>query len=237
MNKPGQHIAAKILQTAKQLKTHRGNRRFKLTFRWSAGHIGINGNEDADKEAKSAAEGESSDSQDLSPYLRKPLAHSLSAIRQKQNDNLKSKWAAGWAASPRYRRHRFQDMLTPSLQKYLKYVSNPELSRCNASRIFQLRVGHAPLNQYLFKFKRVKSVDSPCCPACRHPKETVEHFLIYCPKYAHERWPILNRNNGNVPKLSKLLTSTKMLLPLANFMEATGRFQINTEDAPVSNTT
>ena len=191
MTKPGQHIAAKILRAVKQLKARKGNSRFKLTFRWSAGHVGIIGNEDADKEAKSAVEGESSDKMDLPPYLHKPLRHSLSAIRQRHNDELKIKWAATWAASPRYQRLRFQDLLTPSSQKYLKYISIPEISRETASCIFQLRVGHAPLNQYLFKFKRV---DSPRCPACRHPKETAEHYLIYCPKYAHERWTILRQN-------------------------------------------
>jgi ribonuclease HI len=103
LTKPGQHIAAKILQAAKQLKKQQGNSRYKLTFRWSAGHIGIAGNEDTDKEAKSAAEGDSSDKQDLPPYLCKPLGRSLSAIRQKQYESLKQKWVAMWTASPRYR--------------------------------------------------------------------------------------------------------------------------------------
>jgi hypothetical protein len=55
MNKSGQHLAAAVLELEKYLKKHRGSRRFELTFRWSAGHAGIGGNEDADKEAKAAA--------------------------------------------------------------------------------------------------------------------------------------------------------------------------------------
>jgi ribonuclease HI len=104
LTKPGQHIVAKTLQMVKQLKKQRGNSRFGLTFRWSAGHIGIAGNEDADREAKTAAEGESSDKQDLPAYLHKPLGHSLSAIRQKQYENLKQKWTENWTTSPRYHR-------------------------------------------------------------------------------------------------------------------------------------
>ena len=222
MTKPGQHIAVKILQAVKQLKARKNNSRFKLTFRWSAGHVGIEGNEEADGEAKRAAEGESSDPRDLPPYLRKPLGHSISALRQAHNDKLKHKWAATWASSPRYRRFHFQDVLTPYSQKYLNCISDSGISREMASRIFQLRVGHTPLNFYLHKFKRV---DSPRCPACGHPKETVEHFLVYCPKYAHKRWPICNRFRGRIPKLSKLLTSPKLLLPLANFIKATQRFE------------
>jgi ribonuclease HI len=228
LTKPGQHIAAKILQLVKQLKQHRGNNRFGLTFRWLAGHLGFTGNEDADKEAKSAAEGKSSDKQDLLPYLCKPLGHSLSAIRQKHNDSIKHKWAVTWIASPRYCKLCFCDLLMPSSQKYLKHISNPGLSRVNASRVFQMRVGHMPLNYYLHKFKRV---DSPHCPACRHPSKTVEHFLLHCPKYMHEQWPIISQNHGSVPKLAKLLTSAKLLLPLATYMEATGRFQTALENA------
>jgi ribonuclease HI len=227
LTKLGQHITAKILQLVKQLKQHGGNNRFGLTFRWLAGHVGITGNKDADKEAKSTAEGKSSDKQDLPPYLHKPLGHSLSNICQKHNDSIKHKWAMMWIASPRYCKLCFCDLLMPSSQKYLKHISNPRLSRTNASRIFQMRVGHMPLNYYLHKFKRV---DSPCCLACRHPSETVEHFLLHCLKYAHKRWPIINQNRGSVPKLTKLLTSAKLLLPLATYMEATGRFQATSEN-------
>jgi hypothetical protein len=97
-----------------------------------------------------------------------------------------------------------------------------------------MRVGHVPLNYYLHKFKKV---DSLRCPTCRHPSETAEHFILYCPKYAHEQWPIINQNGGSVPKLAKVLTSTNMILPLATFMENTGRFQIVPENAVVSNAT
>ena len=79
-----------------------------------------------------------------------------------------------------------------------------------------------PLNYYLHKFKRV---DNPRCPACGHPEETVEHYLIQCPKYVHKRWPLRNRFRGGIPKLSKLLTNPKLLVPIANFIEATQQFK------------
>jgi hypothetical protein len=225
LNKSGQHIAAEVLKSAKQLNKNRGNSRFKLTFRWSAGHVGIKGNEAADKEAKEAADGVSSNSKDLPPYLRKQIKYSLSAIRQAHNEEHKKRWKLAWSKSPRYKCLRFKDTLTPSLQKFLAYISNQEISRKNASRVFQLRVGHSPLNQYLHRFKRV---DNSRCPACGHPKETVEHFLLHCPSYDHERWPIRNTLGGNLPKLARLLTSKKLLQPLANFIEATGRFELDT---------
>ena len=161
---------------------------------------------------------------ELPPSLRKGIGHSLSAIRQAQNTKLKSRWTAGWAKSPRFHRLRFKDVLTPHSQKYLKYISNGKVSRKTASTIFQLRVGHAPLNDYLHRFKKVESAQ---CPACGHPKETPEHYLLHCPSYDHECWPILNQSGGRRPTIANLLSSPKMLVPLANFMEATERFELD----------
>ena len=231
MTKPGQHIAAAIHKIVKQLQPKGCNGRLKLTFRWSAGHVGIEGNEKADEEAKKAAEGDSSDKADLPSYLCRPIKHSLSATRQVQYDLLKKKWAAMWSTSPRYRRARYLDTLTPASQKYMKFIGSSEMSREAASRLFQLRVGHVPLNQYLHRFKRV---DNPRCPACGHPNETVEHFIIQCPKYAHERWGLLRRAGSAHPKLTSILTSKKLLPSLINYVEATERFKYPTGPVAVS---
>jgi ribonuclease HI len=92
MNKSGQHLVANILQITKQLLEQKGNSRFSLTFRWTAGHIRIAGNKNADKQAKTAADGESSDKGDLPPCLHKKLGYSISAICQARNANLKHRW-------------------------------------------------------------------------------------------------------------------------------------------------
>ena len=53
---------------------------------------------------------------------------------------------------------------------------------------------------------------------------TPENYLLLCPSYDHEQWPILNQSKGRLPKFTKLLSSTKLLGLLANYMEATERF-------------
>ena len=179
MNKSGHHLAAQVFDLATKLKKQGRRGRFNLTFRWTTGHVGITGNEDTDREAKLAAEGKQSGKEELSPCLRKQCGYSLSAVRQAHNEKLKLCWVAQWAQSPRYHCLNLKDTLTPYSQKFLKYISCEGISRKSASRIFQLRVGHVPLNQYLYRFKQT---DSPCCLACRHPNETAEHFLLQCPK-------------------------------------------------------
>ena len=56
------------------------------------------------------------------------------------------------------------------------------------------------------------------------------------PSYTHERWPLLNGLKGSRPKLSRILASGKLLTPLANYIEATGRFELEINQTQVSNT-
>jgi hypothetical protein len=140
-------------------------------------------------------------------------------------------WTTKWLKSPRYQCIHFRDLLTLQSQKYLKLVSTEGISRKAASMIFQLWVGHAPLNQYLFCFKKV---NSPQCPACRHPKEMAEHFLLQCPKYDHERWPIIRRSMGKPPRFTKLLSCPELLGTLINYIEVTSCFNLSIDNIPVS---
>ncbi len=57
---PSHCIAMEIIHLAKLLNRQRGSKNYALTMRWTAGHIGINGNKLVDKEAKKAAKGMSS---------------------------------------------------------------------------------------------------------------------------------------------------------------------------------
>ena len=113
---------------------------------------------------------------------------------------------------------QYQDLLMPYLQKYLKYISQEGVSRCTASLIFQLKVGHTPINQYLHRFKKV---DSPQCPACGHHKEMTNHFILQCPKFEYECWPLLRLVKSRHPSLTRILMFPKLLMPLANYIEAT----------------
>ena len=88
MDKPGHYLAAEILDTTIRLRRSMG-KRYSLSIRWTAGHSGIEGNEQVDEEAKAAAEGKTSDAAQLPNILRKPLKGSRSAARQQLNGRVK----------------------------------------------------------------------------------------------------------------------------------------------------
>jgi hypothetical protein len=138
---PGHHLAAEVLRIAKHLRNRNGNANYSLTIRWTAGHVGIEGNEKADKEAKQAADGFSSDKKDLPRYVRNKIKQSVSALRQANNKENNEAWKKEWQASKRYKCFTTKDTAPPASQKYLSLTSDHRILRKMASLIFQLQVG------------------------------------------------------------------------------------------------
>ncbi|KZV92437.1 hypothetical protein EXIGLDRAFT_614394 [Exidia glandulosa HHB12029] len=90
------------------------------------------------------------------------------------------------------------------------------------SALIQLRIGHAPLNRHLH---RIQCADSPRCPSCGAPSESIRHYLQYCPSYADERWRMRLRLGRRAEKLSTLLYTSRGLDALASYNAKTGRFR------------
>jgi ribonuclease HI len=222
----GHNVAREILRQGNMLRKRTRSKKFSLTLRWTAGHVGIPGNELADKEAKRAAGGLSSEKSILPTYLRHELTINPSAIQRKRNTEIKQRWSNGWRNSKRGRSLTKIDKTSPSVQ-FLLSISNAEISRRSASLITQLYVGHAPLNEFLKRFKRA---DSARCPACGAGSETVRHFLLECPGYAHKRWILEKRLSRRHKALTmeNLLGDAEATIPLSNFIRASHRFPHNT---------
>ena len=131
------------------------------------------------------------------------------------------KWKNTWKNSLRGKRDHAIDNSSPS-RKFLELISNPKLPRQESSTISQLRITHIPLNSYLHRFKRV---DSPRCPACGEEQETIEHFLLHCPAYAHQWWALKKTLKAKPDiRIKTLLGSNKATLALKNYIITTHRF-------------
>ena len=173
-----------------------------------------------------AANGDTTQNEALPKCIRKKIKQSTSAVKQKHNKAINSIWKEEWNESPRFKRFRATDLISPSSKKYMTLISDHRISRHMASIIFQLRVSHAPLNKYLF---RIGKVDSAHCPACGTDEETVEHFMLRCPKYAHERWALFRHIRDNVPQLEEVLSNPKAIILTTNYIQATERFAAKTQ--------
>ncbi|KAL7635514.1 UNVERIFIED_CONTAM: hypothetical protein RMT77_014583 [Armadillidium vulgare] len=147
--------------------------RWLIHFLWVPSHIGILNNEIADAAAK--------------------LGHNLETICIFPLENREILTSAECALQQEIRREN-NDFLSlhPLGQFYLddNCISFPATNRRLETAMFRLRVGHTGLKAHLHKLKLAQS---PSCPHCAFPTETVEHFLIHCPQYMVARNLLFSR--------------------------------------------
>jgi ribonuclease HI len=137
-----------------------------VTIRWIPSHLEIEGNEEADRQAKQAAKGDTDTPLNRLPQeFRDRLPDSRSAIQQSINKATQKDAAHHLHKSPQWRKLRHVDPTMPSKRYRMMADSLPHKQ---ASLLIQLRTGHAPLNKHLF---HIKSADSPICPACEDAHE------------------------------------------------------------------
>lgn len=80
------------------------------------------------------------------------------------------------------------------------------------------RTGTLPLNEHLFK---IKKIESPLC-SCNKENENINHFINNCSKYSDIRSNILNNQYQD---LFILLNSNEEILNLMKFIKLTKRFK------------
>ncbi|KIN94669.1 hypothetical protein M404DRAFT_83027, partial [Pisolithus tinctorius Marx 270] len=220
--RPGHYLlthARSMIQNA--LNKERLTRR-SVTVRWIAGHMEIEGNELADREAKIAAKGTHSNSPtgNLPPTLKEQLPLSVSALKQAYNTKLKAIWNKTWKRSPRYSRLASIDPLLPG-NSFVKLTAS--LPKKQTSLLIQLRTGHVPLNSHLHRFKRS---DSPACTQCKgNYLENVHHYLFQCTRYNRERHVLQNALGRDATSKAFLLSNAKARPHLLKFIATTRRLQ------------
>jgi ribonuclease HI len=71
---PGQHLAVEFMKLTNQVATSNRKNKYSITVQWTAGHCSIKDNEEADKQAKRAAEGDSLAEKNLPKYISKMIS-------------------------------------------------------------------------------------------------------------------------------------------------------------------
>ena len=213
---PGKYIIDRFHKQIDALR--KSNRDIKVTIRWSPGHKGIQGNEEADKAAKEAAAGASSGRKSLPPFLRKALPLSKSALKQDFNKKLKVAAKRAWNES--HQAKRLKGVIEAADTKHFKKaIANAD--RRTGSLWTQLKTGHIGLRKHL---KRINISDSDTCPACNQYTETVDHFLRHCRVYQSARDDLRRKVKRDMTDLKKLIGNNKNIEHVVAYAKKTGRF-------------
>lgn len=130
-----------------------------------------------DEEAKRAAKRHSSHKQSLPPQIHKALPRSRTSAIRTFWAELEHRHNGAWQKSTRYTRFKAIDELDITRASQACWKLSQSLPRKLLSVLTQLRMGHALLQQHLY---RIKQVDSPTCPCCKRYPEMIFHYLMEC---------------------------------------------------------
>jgi ribonuclease HI len=184
------------------------------TVQWVPAHLGIEGNERADTEAKAAA------LQGLNWTNNKPIRQLAAAAKRRVRGRIKARWKKEWdkSKSARYLQRVVKAPGKATLEPY------SGLPKPYSSVIIQLRSGWSALNHALFKIK--KHPDGRCT-CFGEPIQTSKHVLMSCERWTTERtemWAKLAaRTNVKAnADYEALVTHPKAVRYVADFMLKTG---------------
>lgn len=185
LQRPGRHKTETLRQVYDLLEIA-GQQQLRIQFSWVPSHSGILGNEIAHDLAHSATE-----------LGRVPANKKITLKESRKLERYSQELKRAHFQSLNVARHlRGLDTALPGRHVRKLYDG---LSRMDAAILAQLRGGYCRLNAYLFK---IGQVDSELCE-CGN-KETVEHFLLECP-----RWDAHRKRRWKREELEKL-TVTRM---------------------------
>lgn len=153
------------------------NRGFRIWLCWVPSHVGIQGNELADRAAFTAT------TNGPIPLTPLPYRDYYPKIKQK----IREKWEEEWVA------------ITNNKLREVKTTTKPWITAHSSNRthevsLCRLRIGHTLYTQQYLMERR----EQPICEVCNTPL-TVKHILSHCPEYALERERIYGNREVPLP--------------------------------------
>jgi ribonuclease HI len=208
----GQSILTSVIDAFETLQDQQSD--IEISLVWVPGHMNIAGNEEADKAAKEAAR--SRDGGTAHKTMK-------SARNQTIKRATKMEWKIGWEKEKTTAQHlRLITTKTETEAQNAHKLYNIIDKRPDIAMLSRLRTGHCFLNQYLHRFHHE---DSPECTCGSGAPETVEHFLIHCPKYDKERAKLIKNVGGAGGMwIERLLGHPKIIKFTLEYVKETGRF-------------
>jgi YD repeat-containing protein len=209
----GAYIVADAIQLINKLQTHWG---IPVEMRWIPAHIGIWGNEAADKTAKTAAKQPLRASQgtpSTSSTTRIKTYHSQATLKTWVMRQARVGWACQWESEQRGRA-TYKHTQEPT-HKVLRLHHG--LEKWQSALLIQMRTEKIGLRDHLLR-RKVPEFDDPGCD-CGEGRQTVSHVLLRCRNYRDLRRRVFGIQ-GRMD-LRAILNEPKSATKAIRFMEQT----------------